>query len=46
MLLGITHMAVTGQQLVDYDAVMLAIDTGATQDLVGKCEWFSHIFKI
>jgi len=36
MLPGITHMAVAGQQPVYHDAVMLAIDPGATQDLVGK----------
>ena len=46
MLSGITHMTVTGQQLVDHDAVMLAINTGATQYLGGKCEGFSHILKI
>jgi hypothetical protein len=45
VLSGITHMAVTGQQIIDNDAVMAAVDAGTAGDFVGKIEWSGQVFQ-
>ena len=45
MLLRITHMAVAGQQVLDDNAVIAAIDAVSACYFIGKLKGFGNIFQ-